>query len=139
MDGATFTADVTDWVRKTQARMLAVFRLSAEYVIEDALARTPRDTGFLAASMTVTLDGPLPIREGARPAGDGGYQVQPYSLVIAGADLGGTIHASWVASYAIHVEMGARGRAPVRMVGLAAQNWQSHVNRAVAEAKARVG
>lgn len=134
----SFSAAVDEWVMKSRARMLAVFRLSAEYVIEDVIVRTPVDTGFLRASLTVSLDGPLPIRPDAKPTGTRTYQPQPYSLQIAGADLGDTIYASFVASYSAHVEYGARGRAGAGMVRLAAQAWPQHVARAVSEAKARV-
>jgi len=119
--------------------MTAVFRLSAEYVIENVVELTPVDTGFLRASLTVTTDGPLPIRPDANPARDGTtYDLAPYSLVIAGAELGETIFASFVASYSAHVEYGARGRAGRGMVRLAAQRWPEHVDRAVRVAKARV-
>lgn len=133
----SFTAQVDEWVLATRQRMIAVFRTSAQYVIEDVRDRTPVDTGFLRASWTVSLDGPLPMRS-PNPGGDGGFQPQSYSLQIAGADLGDTVYASFVANYAGHVEYGARGRAGVGMVRLAAQAWPQHVNRAVAEAKARV-
>lgn len=121
--------------------MLAVFRMSTEYVIEDVLMRTPVDTGYMRASFTVSLDGPLPIRADARPPSDAekdSYKPQPYSLAINGADLGDTITASFVAAYSAHVEYGARGREGVGMVRLAAQAWPQHVAKAVAEAKARV-
>lgn len=121
--------------------MIAVFRLSAEYVIEDVLDRSPVDTGFMRASFTVSLDGPLPIRADAKPpsgAGKNSYEPQPYSLAIAGADLGDTITASFVAAYSAHVEYGARGRAGIGMVRLAAQAWPTHVAKAVSAAKARV-
>lgn len=133
----SFIAQVDEWVLATRQRMIAVFRTSAQYVIEDVRDRTPVDTGFLRASWTVSLDGPQPMRS-PNPGGDGGFQPQSYSLQIAGADLGSTIYASFVANYAGHVEYGARGRAGVGMVRLAAQAWPQHVNRAVAEAKARV-
>lgn len=134
----TFSAVVSDWVAATQERMTAVFRLSAEYVIENVIELTPVDTGFLRASLTVTTDGPLPIRPDARPARDGTYELGPYSLVINGAELGQTVYASFVASYSAHVEYGARGRAGRGMVRLAAQRWPEHVDRATAAAKARV-
>lgn len=115
--------------------MLAVFRTAAQYVIEDVRDRSPVDTGFLRASWTVSLDGPMPMRS-ANPGG--AFQPQSYSLQIAGAELGSTIYASFVANYAMFVEMGANGRAPVGMVRLSAQSWSQHVARAVSEAKSRV-
>lgn len=130
----TFQAQIDEWVAQTQARMLAVFRTAAQYVIEDVRERTPVDIGYLVNSWTVSLDGPLPMRG---TAGDG-YVAAPFAAVIAGADLGGTIYASFVANYAGHVEYGARGRQGVGMVRLSVQNWQAHVDRATAEAKAAV-
>lgn len=132
----SFTAQIDEWTRKTEARMLAVFRTAAQYVIEDVRDRTPVDTGFLRSSWTVSLDGPLPMRS-TNPGGSA-FQPQSYSLQIAGADLGSTIYASFVANYAGHVEYGSQGRAGVGMVRLAAQAWPQHVAKAVAEAKARV-
>lgn len=130
----TFRAQIDEWVAQTQARMLAVFRTAAQYVIEEVRDRSPVDTGYLRNSLTVSLDGPLPMR-GA--SGDG-YAAAPFAAVIAGADLGGTIYASFVANYAGHVEYGAQGRQGVGMVRLSVQNWQVHVDRATAEAKAAV-
>jgi hypothetical protein len=131
----SFSVSVDDWVRKSRQRLEAVLKTSAQFVIEDVVLRTPVDTGYLRASLTVSLDGPLPMRG---DKGDG-YAAPPYALAIAGADIGSTITASFVANYAGFVEYGARGRQPVGMVRLSAQEWPRHVNRAVAEAKARVG
>ncbi|MDF1599721.1 HK97 gp10 family phage protein [Mesorhizobium sp. YIM 152430] len=111
-----------------------MFRASAQFVIEDVRARTPRDTGYLVNSLTTSLDGPLPMRG---TQGDG-YTAPPFIAVIAGADLGDVITASFVAEYAAAIEYGARGREGRGMVRLAAQNWQAHVDRATAEAKAAV-
>lgn len=133
----SFTAEVDAWVLQTRQRMIAVFRTAAQYVIEDVRDRSPVDTGFLRSSWTVSLDGPLPMRS-PNPGGAFGFEPQSYSLQIAGADLGSTIYASFVANYAGHVEYGSQGRAGVGMVRLAAQAWPQHVAKAVAEAKARV-
>ncbi|GHC79395.1 HK97 gp10 family phage protein [Limoniibacter endophyticus] len=129
-----FSATIDDWVAKTQTRMIAVFKTAAQYVVEDVRERTPIDTGYLRNSLTLSLDGPLPMRGSE---GDG-YQAPPYAAVIAGADLGDTIYASFVANYAAAVEYGAQGRQGAGMVRLSVQNWQSHVNRATAEAKSAV-
>ena len=130
----SFTATIDEWVMTTLARILAVFRTAAQYVIEDARDRTPVITGYLKSSLTVSLDGPLPMRG---KEGDG-YMAPPYALAIAGADFGDTIYASFVAVYAAAVEYGAQGREGRGMVRLSVQNWQAHVDRATAEAKAAV-
>lgn len=135
MPQQSFSAEVDAWTAKSRKLLEAVLKTSSQFVIEDVVDRTPVKTGFLRASLTVSLDGPLPMRS---PNPGGSHAPQDYSLSINNADLDDTIYATFVANYAGHVEYGARGRAGVGMVRLASQNWQQHVNRAVAEAKARV-
>ncbi|WP_182417466.1 HK97 gp10 family phage protein [Bartonella sp. HY038] len=137
----SFTAQIDNWVLQTRARMLAVFQLSAQYVIEDIQERTPVDTGFLRASMIVSNTELSPIKSNSRPpssAEKDSYSPPVYALTIANAPLGSTIYASFTASYAAHVEFGAKGRQGVGMVRLAAQNWNMQVQRATKEAKASV-
>lgn len=136
---SNFTATVDKWVLQTNERIQAVIKTAAQSVIEEVSILTPVDTGYLRASLTVTFNAPLPIRRDAKPAEGQTYQAPNYSLSISGMEAGDTIFASFVAAYAAAVEYGARGRAGRGMVRLAAQNWQEHVNRAVAQAKAAVG
>ncbi|WP_422366410.1 hypothetical protein [Pelagibius sp.] len=130
----TFSAAVDRWTLKTKRRTEAVFRTATQYVVEDVLERTPVDTGYLRASLTVTFNGPVPARG---QQGDG-YMAPPFALVIAGAQLGQVIYASFGANYALPVEYGKEGREGAGMVRLAAQAWPQHVAKAVAEAKAAV-
>lgn len=132
---ASFSATVDAWAKETEDRLVRVFRTAAQYVINDVAMRTPVDTGTLRASWIVTLDGPLPLRDDIRP-GSIPAQMQDYTLTIAGANLGDTIFASFVAGYARYVEFGTYKMAPRAMVRLSAQAWQSHVDKAVAAAKA---
>ncbi|PWJ80642.1 hypothetical protein C7441_112184 [Pseudaminobacter salicylatoxidans] len=136
----SFSAAVDEWVLKSQRRMLAMFQTATQYVIEDMIDRTRVDTGFLRASIVVSTSAPAAIREDARPVEGQKYPAnEAYALVIAGAELGGTIWATYTASYAAYREYGTHGQAGDGMVRLAAQNWPKHVARATAEAKARVG
>jgi hypothetical protein len=123
---ATFSATVDKWVSDSEEKMEAVFKTAVQFTIDDALDRTPVDTGFLKSSMTVSLSGFTPLREKGFNLNNSSYE-----MIIAGADLGDTIYANYVANYAQHVEHGAKGRAGRHMVKLAAQNWQTNVNRAV--------
>lgn len=132
---ANFSAEVDAWVRQSQARLVAVFKTSAQFVIQDVVGRVPVDTGFLKNSLTTSLEGAVSMNRD--PAS--GYVAPPISMAIVRAQLGDVITASFAANYAGHVEYGARGRAGVAMVRLAAQNWQAHVSTATALAKARVG
>ena len=131
----SFSHSVDAWVAKSKQRLDAVFKTSAQYVFEDVIDRTRVDTGYLVNSFTVTLNTPLPMRADAKaPEGTAknAYQPQPFALEIANADLTDTIYGTFVANYA-----GVREHYD-GMVRLSAQNWPQHVNRAVAEAKARV-
>jgi hypothetical protein len=67
-----FAASVDKWAKQSVARMEAVFKTAAEITIEEVSVRTPVDTGFLRASLTVSLSGMLPIRanaKGTKPKG----------------------------------------------------------------------
>lgn len=63
-----FTAQIDEWVLKSKARMLAVFRTATKSVIEDMLDRTPVDTGYLRASLTVKFNTPAPIPPNSIPS-----------------------------------------------------------------------
>lgn len=136
-----FAAQVDAFVMQTQRRMLAAFRTAAQFVIEDMIDRVPVDTGFLRASVVVSLDGsrPLdrPLPAGSKPKQ---YELNPqYTLAIAGTEIGNTIWASFTANYGAHVEYGTNGRQGRGMVRLAAQNWPAHVARASDEVRKQSG
>ncbi|QYM73369.1 HK97 gp10 family phage protein [Pseudochrobactrum sp. Wa41.01b-1] len=107
-----FAAQVDAFVMQTQRRMLAAFRTAAQFVIEDMIDRVPVDTGFLRASVVVSLDGSRPL-DRPLPAGSKRkqYELNPqYTLAIAGTEIGNTIWASFTANYGAHVEYGTNGR-----------------------------
>ncbi len=135
----SFTAQIDEWVLKSKARMLAVFQTATQFVIEDMLDRTPVDTGYLRASLTVKFNTPAPIRPNNVPSEGAtrnsyGMPTQ-YALAIAGSKIGQTIYASYTAAYALPVEYGFRSYSGAGMVRLAAQNWDAHVAKAVSVAK----
>ncbi len=137
----SFAAQVDAWTRETEQRMTAVFRESASDVISEmqkpvgAGGNMPVDTGFLRASLQVGVNTPAVPLNRANPGGS--FTAPAVDLVIAGAELGDTITASYGANYAGHVNYGARGRAPRQFVGLAAQKWEQIVNAVVARLKNR--
>jgi HK97 gp10 family phage protein len=130
----SFSAQVEALVKKTERNMEAVFREASRRVITEAQTNVPVDTGFLRSSLQVGVNVPVP--PASRPQTTPGA-VPSISAVIAGASLGDTITAGYTANYALYVEYGARGRPPVRFVGRAVSQWQSIVNRVVAEVNAR--
>lgn len=143
--GLNFAAQVDEWVRQTEARMTGVFRQSAQEVIEEmqkpvgAGGNMPVDTGFLRSSLQVAVNAaPVPANR-PNPGAAVAYKPEAASLAIAGAEIGDTVVASYSAAYAPHVEYGARGRPPMRFVGLAAAQWQAIVKRVTDRLRARSG
>ncbi|MCT6872011.1 MAG: HK97 gp10 family phage protein [Bartonella sp.] len=134
----SFTAQIDAWVLQSKTRMLAVFQTAAQFVIEDMLDRTPVDTGYLRASVTVRFNKPAPIRPNNVPMEGAQYGMPTqYALAIAGAKLGKTIYASYTAAYALPIEYGFKSYAGAGMVRLAAQNWGAYVTKATAMARAK--
>ena len=133
-----FTAVVESWVFETQARLNAVRRESTQRII--GIMQTPVGaggampilTGYLRASLQVTIGGPVPASR-VRPEGDSfDYDDSAFVLTIAGAAAEETIFATYGANYARFVEE-KRG-----FVRLAAMRWQSVVTEVVAELKTRI-
>jgi hypothetical protein len=149
----SFTATIETWVEAVEQRMIAVFRESAQRVIEQMQkvgpsvanpdggegGNMPVDTGFLRASLLATLNNPAE-RVIFRPetVGAFAYSEGQVSLVILAAQIGDTIYAVYTASYARFVEYGTNGREGYAFVRLAAQNWQQIVDEVVKEARKSV-
>ena len=129
----SFASAVSAWVAQTKERMTAVARESAEDVIEEmqrpvgAGGNLPVQTGFLRASLRVTRSAPA-MRDAAVKS-DGTRVAAPddYSLAVTGWELGTPLYASYVASYAAHVNFGTATMQPRQFVGHAAMKWPSIV------------
>lgn len=143
----SFSASVSDWVRKSEARIAAVFKMSAQDVISEmqevgpsvanpssfGTGHLPVDTGYLRASLQAAINTPQPAMMFRPPnVQNAAYDASPVALVIAGAKLGETIYATYGAVYAPRME------AKYGFVRLAAQNWQQIVNRNARLARQRV-
>lgn len=127
---ASFAAALDDWVLETKERTLAVFRGSAQEIIEVMQkpvaegGNMPVDTGFLRASLQVNLNGWVPTnRENPKPDAPKGaldtFNSTVAELVIAGAKLGDTVYASYSANYAPMMEYGTSKTQPRAFVRLA--------------------
>lgn len=138
----TFAADVGAWARKSEARMTAVFRQSAQEVAEQVKRTRPEgghmrvDTGFLRASLMASTSQMPSIDPTARPPDDAApnsFAPTPtVTLVIAGADIGQTIYLGFTASYARPREY------QDGFVRLTAQRWKRIVADSAALIKSRV-
>ena len=128
----SFDAQVSAWVAKSQRRIEAVFKQSAQEVFSTAQkpvaqgGNMPVDTGFLRNESFISM-----LNNGT--AIEGG---EAYILTILQAQLGDSIFGGWRAEYAKHVEYGARGRQGRRFAGQAAAQWQAIVKRNAAKLRA---
>lgn len=139
--GAQFSADVSAWVRATEARMLAVFKESVQRTVSLAQDGIPVDTGFARASIRSSLTEMPQIDPAGRPKkGESfGGDSSGISATIAGVELGGTVFVGWTASYVPYLEYGSSQQAPQGFIRIAAMQWQRIVEEVSAEAKGRAG
>lgn len=141
VDTVRFAADVDDFVSKSTALLEAVFRQSAQDVIEYMQqpvaegGNMPVETGFLRASMQVSLSGVRPMSQENPGSAKHQYNPDAAVLIISGAKLGDTIFASYSAKYAAHQNYGTENFAGRHFVGLAAQRWQQIVSANVQRVK----
>lgn len=149
----SFSAQVSDWVKATKERQVAVRREAAQRVI--AVMQTPvgqggnlpLDTGFLRASLLAAVGAAnFDIKEAPASGGAARYDAGQVSLIIAKAELSDPIVAVYTAKYARRMEYGFVGedslgrtynQAGRRFVALAAQQWPRIVNEVAAEAQSR--
>lgn len=159
----SFAAQVDEWCQATEARMLAVFRESAQRVIAEmqkvgpsvrnpgggAGGNMPVDTGFLRASLMTTLNNPsTEVKFKDSAVGVQVWDEGAVQLVILSAKIGDSVYAVYSAAYARRMEYGFSGtdslgrtynQSGYGFVRLAAQKWQTIVQEVVRDAKSRVG
>tara|TARA_Y100001973_G_scaffold106528_2_gene185030 strand:+ start:5386 stop:5808 length:423 start_codon:yes stop_codon:yes gene_type:complete len=126
----SFASQVGDFVAKSDARMTAVFRQSAQDVIEEAQTdytkggNLPKDTGFLQSTGDAALNripsGPTVAPEGVESFT---WDADAALVVIAQAQIGDTIFFGWSAEYSEYMEN------RFGFMRLAAQNWQQIVRK----------
>lgn len=129
----SFGAQIDDWVRAVEGRMLAVFRDAGQEVFSIAQTtynsggKLPFKTGFLRNSFVSSLNGSTVV---AGPAA--------YELSFMAASLGDVVFGGWTAEYARRMEFGfvgtdALGRnynqSGFGFVENAAAQWQQIVDR----------
>lgn len=147
----SFAAEVERWAEATEVKLRAVFRQSAQDVIEamqevgpskanpdsTGTGRMPVDTGFLRASLVVQLNADPPPANVGNPNPNGRYSWAPaaMTLVINGADIGDRITAGFTANYANLVEYGSSKTPAYGFVQYASGQWQQIVRRNVERAR----
>lgn len=110
--------------------------------------RLPVDSGFLRASLEVSIGETLPpIKQPPEGEGNFTWDVDEVRLILEGAKLSDTITAAYTAAYARRIEYGFKGKDSLgraynqsgsRFVALAAQRWPQVVAQEAAKAQASV-
>lgn len=137
---STFTVQIDDFIRKSDALLTGVMQESIQSMISEAQVsyhkggKMPVVTGFLTNSGKAALN-KIPYGDSEPPAGrvagewSGQGQLQ---AVLAQLKPGDVFYYGWTAVYARKMEI------RYMFAQSAAQNWQQHVARAVTELKARI-
>jgi len=126
-------ANLDQWTKKTEKRIDAVLKDSAQSVIAVAQVqkfkggRMPVITGLLRNSLVSTIAG------GASAQGEESY------IMVAAQMKGGDLASfTWTAEYAAAVNNGNRGRPGAHFVEGAVDQWPAIVRASIAKAKAAV-
>ena len=139
-EGQSFSAQVSAWASAELERAEAVFQTAAQTVANEvrtpvtAGGRMPVKTGNLRRSLMSSTSSMPTIIEGKQEFTD-----NPVELVIAGAELGGTIYLGFQAAYAARMNYGFVGQdslgrsynqAGFGFVDAVAQRWRQIVAEA---------
>ena len=110
-EGQSFAAQVSAWASAEMERAEAVFQTAAQTVANEvrtpvaAGGRMPVKTGNLRRSLMASTSSMPTIVEGKQE-----FSESPVELVIAGAELGGTIYLGFQAAYAARMNYGFVGQ-----------------------------
>lgn len=134
---ATFEAQLDAWTKKTQERILAVYKGAAQEFVSRAQARIPVDTGFARASIRGSLSSMPQIDPALKGDPDRKYSfdLSPIVLLINSAKPGQTIYIGWTANYVQHLEWGHSSQAPNGFIGITALEWPQIVAAEIEKAK----
>ncbi len=140
-----FTAEIDSWIAKTKGAKEAIFKESAQRVVDIMQTPTakggnlPVDTGFLRSSLQGSINAP---KTGQVKKPDGPafrYNPQQITMSIVNAKPGDSIYFTYSAAYARHVHYGTSRMSGRPWVSLAAQQWPQIVNSVVQDLKSRIG
>ena len=141
-----FAATVEKWALETEQGITAVFRESAQDVIEImqepgpskaaaksggsfGTGRMPVDLGFLRASLVVQLNADPPPANRDADGAKHSWNPAAATLVINQAQLGDRITCGYAASYAPAVNYGTSKGPAYHFLEYAVGQWQQIVNR----------
>ena len=130
----TFSAQVNDWIAKSERLSMAVLHQATRAVINDA--NTPIAKGGRMRVKTSTLRNSLKSKIGSMPSGTaepGDWKDSEVVLTLTRMQPGQVFYAGWIANY-------ARPREHYDgFLRMAAQKWQEQVDAAARQLKQRAG
>lgn len=134
-------AQLDAWTKKSQERMLAVYKGSTQEFVSRAQSRIPVDTGFARASIRASLESLPKIDPKLRGIPGQSYSVDLSQIVLTinSAKLGQTVYVGWTANYVQYLEWGHSDQAPNGFIGITALEWPQIVAGEIAKAKVAVG
>ena len=140
-DENTFFADIEEWVRETDERLLAVMRGAILDTVNDAqvpVAKGGRmrvDTGFLRSSGRASLTG-FPTGQSIRPPdalpNSFSWDGQAVVSTLLRMEVGDTFYWGWTANYAEHRELWDG------FLDKAVQNWSRNVQKRTEELRKEI-
>lgn len=132
-----FKTQVTEWVRASDSRMLAVARESLQRVVALMQSRIPVDTGFARASVRASLTSMPQVNTSATRDEKLTYSYDSSAVVavIARAKLGETVFVGWTANYVEDLELGKSRQAPSGFIRVSAMEWPRIVHEVCAAAR----
>lgn len=146
-ENLSFAAQVTAWAQAELERAEAVFQTAAQMVADEVRETIPEggnlpiDTGNLRRSLMASTASMPTVKEGQETFSDSGIE-----LVIAGAELGGTVWLGFQAAYSARMEFGFVGQDALGrtynqtgfgFVARTAQRWPQLVEAAEAKVRSR--
>ena len=140
MTTLSFSDQIDNWTKQTEARMMAVYKGSVQEFVSRAQARIPVDTGFARASIRASLESMPKINSSAKAVSGRNYSfdISPIVLLINSAKPGQTIYIGWTANYIPYLEWGHSDQAPNGFIGITALEWPQIVAGQIEKAKASV-
>ena len=130
----TFSAQVNDWIAKSERLSMAVLQQATQAVINDA--NTPTAKGGRMRVKTSTLRNSLKSKIGSMPSGiaePGDWTDSEVVLTLTRLQPGQVFYAGWIANY-------ARPREHYDgFLRMATQKWQEQVDAAARQLKQRAG
>ena len=129
---SSFALDISAFAKKAGENVNTVVRKVSIDLAKNIIDRSPVDTGRFRANWITSLDAPSTDTTDALDL-TGATSIELAIASVADLQTGQTVYIANNLPYAVPLENGHSQQAPNGMVGLAAIEFQSYVDKAVSE------